>query len=221
MVRYIYGSTSLSTQYTQCSHKKGATDFFRRNFYKYWRIFIIFRAQFHWHKNFLPHLHYVATILCKSVRHKSNTFRTILALCTCSYPSLHLRKPVSMKQTKHSRKSEAHNLCSKCPPFTRAHAFKRHTPLRNRCRDDGVVLAASTLSADVLSTALHNKSANGRSSLEGYPRCQSDGITLITVARIQISGRIKSGVSLIHGERRDFSEVNITSPGKGCTWHAT
>ena len=30
-----------------------------------------------------------------------------------------------MKQTKHSRKSEAENLCSKCPPFTRTHTFKR------------------------------------------------------------------------------------------------
>jgi len=27
------------------SRKKGATDFFCCNFYKYWRIFIIFRAQ--------------------------------------------------------------------------------------------------------------------------------------------------------------------------------
>jgi len=30
-----------------------------------------------------------------------------------------------MKQTKHSRKSEAQNLCSKCPPFTQTHALKR------------------------------------------------------------------------------------------------
>jgi len=36
-------------------------------------------------------------------------------LCTCLY-QLHLRKPVSMKKTQHSRKSEAQNLCSKCPP---------------------------------------------------------------------------------------------------------
>ena len=72
---------------------------------------------------FLPYIRYVATTIpCESVRHKSNTFHTILALCTCLYRS-HL-KPVSMKQTKHSRKSEAQNLCSKCPPFTRTHAFK-------------------------------------------------------------------------------------------------
>ena len=57
-----------------------------------------------------------------------------------------------MKQTKHSRKSEAQNLCSKCPPFTRTDAFKRlrHCAMR---RDDGVHgPAASTPSAVVLST---------------------------------------------------------------------
>ena len=43
-----------------------------------------------------------------------------------------------MKQTKHSKKLEAQNLCSKCPPITQTHAFKRLL-LRNRCRDDGVV----------------------------------------------------------------------------------
>ena len=84
----------------------------------------------HWRKNFLQYI-YVATIPCESLRHKSNTFHTILALCTCLYRS-HLGQPVSMKQTKHSKKSEAQTLCSKCPPFTT-------TPLRNRCRDDGVV----------------------------------------------------------------------------------
>ena len=25
----------------------------------------------------------------------------------------------------------------------------------------------------------------------------------------------------VHGERHDFSDMNITSPGKGCIWHAT
>jgi len=70
-----------------------------------------------------------------------------------------------MKQTKHTRKSEAQNLCSQCPPFTWTHAFKR---LRHRCGDDGVVCgpAASTRSADVLSTPSHHKSENGRPSLE-------------------------------------------------------
>ena len=55
---------------------------------------------------------------------KVTHFTPILALCTCLYRS-HLGKPVSMKQAKHSRKSEAQNVCSKCPPFTRTHAFKR------------------------------------------------------------------------------------------------
>ena len=73
--------------------------------------------QSHWHKNLSPHIRYVATIPCESLRHKSNTFHTILALCTCLYWS-HLGQPVLTKQTKHSRKSEAQNLFLKCPPFT-------------------------------------------------------------------------------------------------------
>jgi len=112
------------------SRKKGATDclavtftnidgfsqFFAHNFAR--------ECQSHWRKNFLPYICYVATIPCESLRHKSNTFHTILALCTCLYRS-HLGQTVLTKQTKHSRKSEAQNLCSKCPPFTRTHAFKR------------------------------------------------------------------------------------------------
>ena len=51
---------------------------------------------------------------------KVTHFTPILALCTCLY-RLHLRKPVSMKQTKTQQKVRG----SKCPPFTRTHAFKR------------------------------------------------------------------------------------------------
>jgi len=87
-------------------------------------------CQSHWHKNSLPHIHYVATIPCASVRHKSNTFRTIFALCTCLY-RLHLRKPVLIKQTKHSK--------SNCPLFPQTHAFKRLHHCNCCYCDDGVV----------------------------------------------------------------------------------
>ena len=80
-------------------------------------------------KNFLSHIRYVATIPCESVRHKSNTFHTNIStlhmFTVYTVYKSHLQKPVSMKQTKHSRKSEAQNLCSNCAPFTRTHAFKR------------------------------------------------------------------------------------------------
>jgi len=158
--------------YTHRVHIKRCHWFFRRNFYKYWRIFVIFCAQLrqsHWRKNFLPHVRYVATVPCESVRHKSNTFHTILALCTCLYRS-HLWKPVSMKQTKHSRKSEAQNLCSKCPPFNVQHS-NDYTTAKSLPRWCGP--AASTPSWDVLSTPSHHGSANSRLSLEGYPRCCS------------------------------------------------
>ena len=99
---------------------------------------------------------------------KVTHFTPILALCTCLYRS-HSQKPVSMKQTKHSRKSEAEaqNLCSKCPPFTGTRAFKR----LHHC----AIAAAMTVwsSADVLSTPSHHGSASGRPSLEAYLRCCS------------------------------------------------
>ena len=89
---------------------KGATDFFRFNFYKYRSIFIIFvhnfasESQSTRRKNSLPHVCFVATIPYKTLRHKSNTFYAILALCTCRYRS-NLWKPESIKRTKHTRKS--------------------------------------------------------------------------------------------------------------------
>ena len=130
-------------------------------------------CQSHCRKNFLPHVRYVATIPCESVRHKSNTFYTILALCTCLHRS-HLRNSVLMKQTKHSRKSDAHNICSKCPPFTRTHAFKR----LHHC----AIAAAMTVWSSSLhslssrsfnfqrSFNSHHESTSGRPSLEAYPR---------------------------------------------------
>jgi len=101
----------------------------------------------------------------------TKVLHTILVLCTCLYRS-HLRKPVSMKQTKHSRKSEAQNLCSKCPPFTRTHAFKR----LHHCAIAAVMMVwfSSLHSPSRRSfNSFTSGSANGRPSLEGYPRCCS------------------------------------------------
>jgi len=67
----------------------------------------------------LPYRWYRVKVSDTKVTH----FTPILALRTCLHRS-HLQKPVSMKQTKHSRKSEAQNLCLQCPPFTWTHAFK-------------------------------------------------------------------------------------------------
>ena len=44
---YLGNGTRSSHNIHGVQIKKDATDFFRRNFYKYWRIFIIFRAQLH------------------------------------------------------------------------------------------------------------------------------------------------------------------------------
>ena len=84
--------------------------------------------------------------------------------------------------------------------------------VRSRCRNDGVHgPAASTPSADVLSTPLHHGSASGRPSLEAYPRCCSPPDSNMNQTEIRfksgelgghISGGINSGVSLSlqHGD---------------------
>ena len=78
-----------------------------------------------------------------------------------------------MKQTKHNRKSDAQNLCSECPAFTRTHAFKR---LRHCAIAAVMTVWSSSLyllpqQMDVLSTPSYHGSANGRPCLEGYLRC--------------------------------------------------
>jgi len=64
------------------SRKKGTTDFFAVTFtnidgFSYFFVHNFTReCQSHWHKNFFPHIRYVATIPCESLGHKSNTFHT-------------------------------------------------------------------------------------------------------------------------------------------------
>ena len=110
-------------------------------------------CQSHWRKNFLPHICYVTTIPCENLKHKSNTFHSILAFCTCLYRS-HLGQPVSTKQTKHSRKSGGGSkFMFKMSTIHANTCIQTTMPLRNRCRDDGVHgPAASTPSAVVLLT---------------------------------------------------------------------
>ena len=114
--------------YTPCPDKKGATDFFCCKNIDGFSYFLCTTSQENAKvigmkiscHTFVMLLPYRMKISDTKITH----FTPILSLCTCLYRS-HLQKPVSMKQTKHSRKSEAQNLCSKCPPFTRTHAFKR------------------------------------------------------------------------------------------------
>jgi len=68
---------------------------------------------------------------------KVTHFTLILALCTRLYRS-HLQKPVSIKQTKHSR-SQRLKIYVQNVHHSRNTCIQTTTPLRNRCRDDGVV----------------------------------------------------------------------------------
>ena len=110
-------------------------------------------CQSHWRKNFLPHVRYVATIPCESVKHKSNTFQTILALCTCLYRS-YLRKPVSMKQTKHSRRQRL-KINVQIVHHSREHMHSNEYTTAKSLPRWWCGPAASTPSADVLSTPSH------------------------------------------------------------------
>ena len=104
---------------------------------------------------------------------KVTHFTPILALCTCLYRS-HLGQPVSTKQTKHSRKSESQNFRSKCPPFTRTHAFKRLRHCAIAAAMTVCMLQQPPLPQQSFfqrSFNSHHKSTSGRPSLEAFPRC--------------------------------------------------
>jgi len=181
-------------------------------------------CQNRWRKNFLPQIRYVATIPCESLGQKSNTFHTILALRTCLYRS-HLRKPVSMKQN--TAESQRLKICVQNVHHLREQMHSNdYATAQSLPRWCGP--AASTRSADVLSTPSHHESANSRPSLKGYRRCCSPlDLNLSNLSPHLWRDKLLAFLSAawwqchVHGERHDFSDVNITSPGKGCTWHAT
>ena len=77
-----------------------------------------------------------------------------------------------MKQTKHSRKSEAQNNVQNVH-HSREHMHSNDYAIAQSQPWWWCSPAASTPSADVLSTPSHHGSANGRPSLEGYPTCCS------------------------------------------------
>ena len=166
---------------TPCPEKR-CHWFFCCNFYKYWRIFIIFRAQLHKRmpKSLAQKMFAIHLLCCYhtvwNLRHKSNTFHTILALCTCLYRSHNYRATSIDETNKTQQKVRGSKFMFKMSTIHAKTCIQTTMPLRNRCRDDSVHgPAASTPSADVLSTPLHHGSASGRPSLEAYPRCCSQG----------------------------------------------
>jgi len=72
-----------------------------------------------------------------------------------------------MKQTKHSRKSEAQNVQN--VHHSREHMHSNDYTIAQSLPWWWCGPSASTPSADVLSTLSHHGSANGKPSLEGYP----------------------------------------------------
>jgi len=141
-------------------------------------------CQSHWHKNFLPYICYVATIPCKNVRHKSNTFHTNISTLHMFILITFTENSIDEKN-KTQQKVRGSKFMFKMSIIHANTCIQTTMPLCNRCRDGGVHgAAASTPSADVLSTfnvqcfnvlstPSHHGSTSGRPSLEAYPRCCS------------------------------------------------
>jgi len=139
-----------------------------------------------------------------------------------------------MKQTKHSRKSEAQNLCSKCPLFTRIglHTFKRlhHCAIAATMMVWSISLHSLSRRSFKFSTLSHHGSANGRPSLEGYAVCCSPPDSNLA-NWMAISGGINSWrLSLQHDDCVTCTVngmISVTSTLRHqvrdvhCTWHAT
>jgi len=83
-----------------------------------------------------------------------------------------LRKSVLIKWIKHTRKSQVQNLCSKCSPLIWTQVLKQvcHYAIAAAMRSGPAASTPSAKWEDVLSTPSHHGSANGRPSLQGYPR---------------------------------------------------
>ena len=161
---------------------------------------------------------------------KVTHFTPILPLCACLYRS-HLRKPVSIKQTKHSRKSEAQNLCSKFPTFMRTHAFKR-------LRHCAIAAAMMVWSSSFHSLVVVTCSSWSATSWLSHSRIRFvnllDQVVYTTASLVfarkfvnKFTGAVTfsfrqnfNKMFIFVGEWHDFSDVSIMSPGKGCTWHA-
>ena len=93
-------------------------------------------CQNHWRKNFLPHIRYVATIPCESLRHKSNIFHTILALCM--FISITFTE-TSINGTNKTQQKVRGSTMFKMSTIHANTCIQTTTPLQNRCRDDSVV----------------------------------------------------------------------------------
>jgi len=129
--------------WTTCPHKKGATYFYAVTFtntdgFSYFFVHNCTREwQSTWCKDFLPHIRFVATILCISLRHKVTHFtQYTLHVSVDQFNNIH-QKVISSKFM--FKMSTIHtNTCTRTT-----------MPLHNRCRSDRAGPAASTSSVDV------------------------------------------------------------------------
>jgi len=95
-------------------------------------------CQSHWRKNFLPYTRYVATIPCESLKHKSNTFHTNISTLNM-FISITFTESSIDETNKTQQKVRGSKFMFKMSTIYGNTCIQTTTPLRNRCRYDGVV----------------------------------------------------------------------------------
>jgi len=118
--------------------KKRCHWFFCCSFYKYWRIFIIFRAHSPENAKVIgvkilsPYVRYVATIPCESLRHKSNTFHTNISTLHM-FISNTFTETTSIDETNKTQQKVRGSKCMfKMSTIHANTCIQTTTPLRNR-----------------------------------------------------------------------------------------
>ena len=108
-------------------------------------------CQSHWRKNLLPHIRYVATIPCESLRHKSNTFHANISILhmfmsiTFTTFSLHLLRckndtveflafPIRVLNSNYRLRTDRLATVHECDQGTNTMSFTSHyTVSDNKC----------------------------------------------------------------------------------------
>ena len=136
------------------------------------------QCQSHWRKNLSPHIRYVATIPCESLRHKSNTFHTDIS-------TLHMLISITFTETSidETNKTQQKVRGSKFMfKMSTIHANTMHSNdyataqslPRWRCAWCSSLHSLSRRSFNFQrSFNSYHGSTSGRPSLEAYPRCCS------------------------------------------------
>ena len=130
-----------------------------------------------WCKNFLPRIRFATTIPCKILRHKSNTFHSVVTtlhmFMLIKFPETSIDKTNKIYYKSYTVLTVGWKRMFKMSTIHTNTCAQTTTPLRNRHRDDGVV-HQSPLHQRTFLTPSHHESANGTPFFEGcLTRCSN------------------------------------------------